>query len=306
MFRKIENSSVLVLIFVAVFFVIFGYATSLSRVTDFMIFCIFVLGFDLLYGHMGRLSFGHMLYLGAGAYGCAVFSYHVYPDPFLSILAGIVTGGLVAALLGLIVVNTSHAAFALLNLAFNQVGLFLVLSPLDKWTGGEDGISLFFNNYGFIIFYNPTFWFLFVLGCLLLVTFLIWRLIRSPYGNLLKAIKENEPRAKFLGYNTYLFKYITFVFAGAIAAFAGSLMSINIYYCNVSMIETARNVEVIFAALIGGAGSVLGAIIGGVAYMTLSNYLAMYILRWEMFLGFALLVFVFWFRKGIWGYLSKI
>ncbi len=306
MFGKVENNPTLTLVFTAAIFLIFGYATSLPKITDFMIFCIFVIGFDLLYGHMGQLSFGHMLYLGAGAYGCGMFAYHVYPDPFLSLLAGVLLGALVAALLGPLVVKTSAAAFALLNLALNEVGAYLVLSPWHKWTGGEDGLSLFFKKYGFINFQQSTFRFYFCLGSLLLVVYLVLRLVRSPYGNLLKAIKENEVRVKFLGYNTYVYKYITFIISGAIAAFAGALTSINLSYTNTSLISPARNVEVIFAALMGGAGSVIGAVLGGTAFMTISNYLAVYLIRWEMFLGFALLVFVFWIRKGIWGYLRKV
>jgi branched-chain amino acid transport system permease protein len=137
------------------------------------------------------------------------------------------------------------------------------------------------------------------------VVYVVLRLVRSPYGNLLRAIKEDEVRVKFLGYNTYMYKYITFIISGTIAAFAGALTSINLYYTNTSLIAPTRNVEVIFAALMGGAGSVIGAVLGGTAFMTISNYLAAYLIRWEMFLGFALLIFVFWFRKGIWGYLSK-
>lgn len=306
MFGKVERYPALTLVFVAAIFVIYGYATSLARITDFMIFCIFVVAFDLLYGHMGQLSFGHMLYLGAGAYGCGMFAYHVYPDPFLCMLAGVIVGALLAALLGPVVVKTSHATFALLNLALNEVGAYLVLSPWHKWTGGEDGLSLFFKSYGFINFQENTFRFYFCLGSLLLVVYLVLRLVRSPYGNLLKAIKENEVRVEFLGYNTYVYKYITFIISGTIAAFAGALMSINLAYTNTSLISPSRNVEVIFAALMGGAGNVIGAVLGGTAFMTISNYLAAYLIRWEMFLGFALLVFVFWFRKGIWGYVRKV
>jgi branched-chain amino acid transport system permease protein len=140
----------------------------------------------------------------------------------------------------------------------------------------------------------------------MLTSYLILRFVRSPYGNLLKAIKENEVRVRFLGYNTYLYKYVTFVISGGVVAFAGALTSINLSYCNTSLISPTRNVEVIFSALMGGAGSVLGAVIGGTTFMTISNYLASYLIRWEMFLGFALLMFAFWFRQGIWGYLRKV
>jgi branched-chain amino acid transport system permease protein len=306
MFSKIEKNPLLVLAVIAGGFIIFGYSTSLPKITDFMIFCIFVLGFDLIYGHMGQLSFGHMLYLGAGSYGTAIFANSVSPDPFLGIAVGILTAALIALILGLVVVRTSGACFALLNLALNEVGAFMVLVPFPEWTGGEDGLSLFFESYGFLDFANPTFLFFFVMASLLAVSYLIMRFVRSPYGVFLKATKENEIRVRFLGYNTYVYKLITFVLSGAIAGFAGALNTINLSYTSPSLIDPTRNVEVIFAALMGGAGNVMGAVIGGTAFMTISNYLARYIIRWEMFLGVALLIFAFKFKKGIWGYLRRV
>lgn len=305
MLSKIEKNPVLTLAVITGGFIIFGFCTSLPKITDFMIFCIFVLGFDLIYGHMGQLSFGHMLYLGAGSYGTAIFANSVSPDPFLGIAVGILTAALLSLILGLVVVRTSGACFALLNLALNEVGAFMVLVPFPEWTGGEDGLSLFFESYGVLDFANPTFLFFFVLVSLLAVSYLIMRFVRSPYGVFLKATKENEVRVRFLGYNTYVYKLITFVLSGAIAGFAGALNTINLSYTNPSLIDPTRNVEVIFAALMGGAGNVMGAVIGGTAFMTISNYLARYIVRWEMFLGVALLIFAFKFRKGIWGYIRK-
>ena len=306
MFSKIDKNPFLTLAIITAGFILFGFSTSLPKITDFMIFCIFVLGFDLIYGHMGQLSFGHMLYLGAGSYGTAIFANFVTPNPFLGMAVGIFTAALLALILGLIVVRTSGACFALLNLALNEVGAFMVLVPFPRWTGGEDGLSLFFDSYGFLNFANPNFLFFFVLGSLLTVSYVIMRFVRSPYGLFLKATKENEVRVRFLGYNTYIYKLITFVLSGSIAGFAGALNTINLSYTNPSLIDPARNVEVIFAALMGGAGNVMGAIIGGTAFMTISNYLARYIIRWEMFLGVALLIFAFKFRKGIWGYLRKV
>jgi branched-chain amino acid transport system permease protein len=306
MFSKIEKIPFLTLAVIAIGFVIFGFSTSLPKITDFMIFCIFVLGFDLIYGHMGQLSFGHMLYLGAGSYGTAIFANSVSSNPFLGIAVGVLTAAFLSLILGLIVVRTSGACFALLNLALNEVGAFVVLVPFPRWTGGEDGLSLFFESYGVLDFADPNFLFFFVLGSLLGVSYLIMRFVRSPYGIFLKATKENEVRVRFLGYNTYVYKLITFILSGAIAGFAGALNTINLSYTNPSLIDPTRNVEVIFAALMGGAGNVMGAVIGGTAFMTISNYLARYIIRWEMFLGVALLIFAFKFKKGIWGYVRKV
>jgi branched-chain amino acid transport system permease protein len=278
---------------------------GVNRTTDFIIFCVFVLGFNLLYGYMGRLSFGHMLYLGTGAYAVTLCAEHLSKNPFVAVIAGIAAGAIVGALLGPIIVRATGAAFALINLAFNQIGHFLVVVSLSKYTGGEDGMSAVFSKVGLIDFGKKNIMFVFALLCLLATYYLLRKLTSSPYGILVKSIKENEVRVKFLGYNTFVYKWITFIFSTSIAALAGALSILNYGYVTPSFIDPNRNVEVIFATLIGGAGSLYGSIIGGVIYMAVSNYLASYIPRWEMFLGIALLIVVFRFRTGVWGYLTN-
>ena len=301
MVKKFSDSGGLNIALMIVGFTAFAYLASVNKVTDFIIFCIYVLGFDLLYGRMGRISFGHMLYLGAGAYGAAMSAKYLAPDPFLAILMGIAFGAAVGVLLGPIVVKTKGAAFALINVAFNQIGYFLVLVALARYTGGEDGVSLKFSTYGFINFGNVHFLFVFCLCSLLIVYYLMQRLKRSAFGALLTGIKENEIRVRFLGYNTLVYKWIAFIMSTSISAFAGTLFTLNYGFTNPSFIDPARNVEVIFAALIGGPGTELGPVVGGTAYMVISNYLARYITRWELFLGLALLIIAFKFRKGVMG-----
>jgi len=301
--EKIRKNILDLVIITAAFFIvmpIFG----LNRTTDFIIFCIFVLGFNLLYGYMGRLSFGHMLYLGVGAYTVTLFAEHVSKNPFLALIASICAGALVGIIIGPIIVRTTGACFALINLAFNQVGYFLALVALSRWTGGEDGMSAYFTKPWIFDFGKKPVIFGFCLFSLLFTYFILKRLLSSPYGILIKSIKENEVRVKFLGYNTFKFKWITFIISTTISAFAGALSILNYGYVTPSFIDPSRAVEVIFATLIGGAGSLYGALIGGVAYMAISNYLASYISRWEMFLGFAMLIIVFRFRKGVWGYIQ--
>ncbi|HOP86903.1 MAG TPA: branched-chain amino acid ABC transporter permease [Syntrophorhabdaceae bacterium] len=305
MLIKLRHSVLFAISCFVIGFIVFAYSASINKVTDFIIFCIYVLGFDVLYGHMGRISFGHTLYLGAGAYGTAMFAKYVIPDPFLSIAIGIITGAVVGIILGPIVVKTKGAAFALINVAFNQVGYFLVLVALARFTGGEDGVSLSFKNYGFINFNNMHFLFYFSLVSLVAVYYLMYRLYLSAFGAMLIGIKENEIRVRFLGYNTHKYKWIAFIISTSISAFAGSLYVVNYGFVNPSFIDPARNVEVIFAALIGGPGTEIGVVVGGTAYMVISNYLPKYITRWEMFLGIALLIIAFKFRKGIMGYIRE-
>lgn len=279
---------------------------GINRTTDFAIFCIFVLAFNILYGFMGRLSFGHMLYLGTGAYTVTLFSEHVSGNPLLAILAALAAGALIGVILGPIIVRTTGACFALINLAFCQVGHFLVLVAFSRYTGGEDGMSAYFSKLPLLDFGNKAVVFGFVLFCLVLAYFFLKKFTASPYGVLVKSIKENETRVKFLGYNTFNYKWITFIISTTVSAFAGALSILNYGYVTPSFIDPSRAVEVIFAALIGGSGSLYGSIIGGVVYMAISNYLASYIPRWEMFLGFALLIVVFRFRTGVWGFITGL
>ena len=304
--KNLRNSLTFAIGVIIVGFIVFAYSASVNKVTDFVIFCIYVLGFDVLYGHMGRISFGHTLYLGTGAYGAAMCAKYLIPDPFLAMAVGVAAGAAVGLLLGPITVKTTGAAFALINVAFNQIGYFIVLVALASYTGGEDGVSLDFNSYGFVDFRNVHFLFAFCLASLVVVYYLMHRLYGSAFGAMLLGIKENETRVRFLGYNTQAYKLVAFIISTSVSAFAGALFVINYGFANPSFIDPARNVEVIFAALIGGPGTEFGAVVGGTAYMVISNYLAKYITRWEMFLGAALLVIAFGFRKGIMGYVREL
>jgi len=279
---------------------------SIHRVTDFMIFCIFALSFDLLYGYMGRLSFGHLLYLGTGAYVFGLFIKYFQGNVFLAVLLGVLAAGLIGMLLGLVMVRATGACFSLMALAFNHIGFFLVLSPLKHITNGEDGFGAHAKSIGFLNFNNKVTMFILTLLLLLLVFYILKRLTTSPYGILVRSIKEDENRVRFLGYNTYFYKWVTFVIASSIAGLAGTLTALNYKFVNPNVMDVHQNVGVVFACLIGGAGNLYGAIIGGVAYMMISNYLAIYIHRWEMFLGLSMLIIVFKFRKGIWGNIQDI
>lgn len=279
---------------------------KIHRLTDFIIFCIFVLAYDLLYGYMGRLSFGHMLYFGTGAYAAALFAQHVSGNLGLVLPFALAAGGLTGLLLGPIVIRTSGSSFALINLALNQVGYFLALTAFAQYTGGEDGLSLSLDPIGP---WNPADTrVVFVLAFLLLlaVFWVVKRLTLSTFGSLLRGIKENEVRMRFLGYDTFRYKWLAYALSTSLAALAGSLAAVNFGYVTPSLIDPQRNIEVIFAALIGGPGTLYGAILGGTLFMTVSNYLAAYITRWEMFLGLALLILVFRFPQGLGPYLTSL
>jgi branched-chain amino acid transport system permease protein len=290
---------------IAASFLLVALFIPLHWVIDFTIFCILVLSFDLLYGFMGRLSFGHVLYYGTGAYIASLMLLHVSGNPFLAMAAGVAVGAVVAMVLGFIVLQTDGAPFALINLAFNQIGFWLVASGLQQYTKGEDGLNTTAGRWGFLDFANQPIAFGFLLVCLLLVFILLRIFTLSPYGITVRSIKENDDRVKFLGYNIFFYKWLTFVLSSTLAAFPGTLFAIFYGFVAPTIISPFSNVEVIFAVLIGGAGNLYGAIAGGVIYKLMTNYLATNITRWEMLLGILLLIWVFNFRRGLSGYASE-
>lgn len=285
--------------------------------TDFMIFFIFALSFDLIYGYMGHLTFGHMLYFGVGAYSSAMWLVHAGQSPVAALVAGVLCASTLAAVLGLIAVRTHGATFALINMAFNEIGHFAIQSPLSGVTHGEDGLSCSAGKlFGLINLYKDLGAFVFTAVVLLAVFALLKALTGSPFGLMVRSIKENERRVQFLGYDTYRCKWVTFVIASAIAALAGGMFTLVQGFVSPRVISPFGNVDVIFAVLIGGAGSLYGALIGGTVFMLIKNFLPVMIPelstmlnvklpQWEMWLGVVLLVIVFSVRKGVVGAVAE-
>ena len=261
------------MVIVAAVFLALAPLLTVQRTTDFMIFCIFVLAYDLIYGYMGRLSFGHMLYLGVGAYGAALSAEHFGGNPFLALFVAVAAGAAVGLVLGLIVVRTTGACFALINLAFNQVGYFLALIALAHWTGGEDGMAAFFDPVWILDFDNRTFKFGFVLVCMLGVFYLVKRLTGSSFGILLRSIRENETRARFLGYNTYLYKLLAFVLSAALAALCGAFfVQYNLRVDPGMVMSLDTSMKFVLVTILGGAGTLAGPLLGAAVLVPLQEF----------------------------------
>lgn len=276
------------------------------RVTDFIIFCILVLSFDLLYGYMGRLSFGHILYYGTGGYICSVFIAYIAPNPLLGMAAGIFVAMMVAMLVGLIVSRADGAPFSLTNLAFNQIGLFCALSAFADWTKGDNGLpSTNMQPVLFLDFLEKPVNFWFSLFWLLVVFYLLKRLTRSPFGVLIRSIKEDESRVRFVGYSTFYYKWLTYVISCTLASLAGVLITLNYTFISPHAMDPNANLDIIFASLLGGAGNLYGAVVGGILFQLIKNYLPIWVSDWEAFLGIALLILVFNFRKGLTGFVME-
>lgn len=301
-----KKQNILEIIVIAAVMILLMFILGQHKITDFMIFIIAVLSYNIIYGYMGYLSFGHYLYFGTGVYMSALFMKLVNPNPLLGIIAGIIAGAILAFLIGLLVMRTKGAVFALVNMGFNYVGFFLVAYAFTSITGGDDGMASYAGPIGKIFLYRQPIMFIFTLFSLLLLFYLLRRLTNSSFGIMIQSIKHDEVRVKFFGYNTYYYKIVTFVLASSIAAFAGALTTINYGYIGPDYMDPLRNIYLIFANLIGGAGNLIGSLIGGMIYMLISDFLPSYVSRWELIFGIILVLASFYLRDGIIGYIQRL
>lgn len=162
------------------------------------------------------------------------------------------------------------------------------------------------QTWGFLDFSNEHVTYSFILISLLLVFYFLKKLTSSPFGVLIRSIKENETRVKFLGYNTFLYKWLTFLVAGTVASFAGGIYTLYVQYVSPTALNPLNNIEPILAVLIGGAGNLYGAIAGGLLFMILKDWISAHLAVWQWVLGIVLLFISFWFKRGFTGVFKTI
>lgn len=284
---------------------------SASLATEILIFAMAVLGCNLLLGYVGLLSFGQGMFFGAGAYCAALAMIHLGFGFIPAVFVGMITGALVAVVAGFFSVRRTGIYFVMLTFAFTQMAYFMSY-VLSGWTGGENGLrsvprpSLTIGEITIFDISSPT-GFYWMVGLLFLVVYWIFtRLVRSPFGSTLLAIRENEVRAAALGYNTRLFKLVAFVISGAVTGLAGTLYAMMLNFVPIENISLAMSERILIMTIIGGTGSLVGAILGSTTIVLLAEFLSAVWPRWIMGLGVALIAVVIFMRGGLWGGLESL
>jgi branched-chain amino acid transport system permease protein len=265
-------------------------------------FAIFACAFNLLLGFTGLLSFGHAAYLGAAAYvtGWLVRSAHLTPE--LGVLAGTLVAGLCGLVIGLIAIRRQGIYFAMVTLAMAQMIYFVFLQA--PFTGGEDGLQGVprGNLFGFIPLANDKVMYYVVLAVFIAVFLFIIRIVHSPYGQVLKAIRENEPRAVSLGYNVDRYKLLAFVLSTSLAGLAGSMKVVAVGFATLTDAHWSLSGEVVLMTLLGGMGTFAGPVIGAFTIIGLQNFLADQVGSWiNVIIGVIFVVCVVAFRRGFIG-----
>jgi len=265
-------------------------------------FAIFACAFNLLLGYTGLLSFGHAAFMGSAAYATGWLVRSGGLSPELGVIAGTLVAGVLGLLVGLVAIRRQGIYFAMVTLAMAQMIYFICLQA--PFTGGEDGLQGVPRGklLGLIPLDNDLVMYFVVLAVFVGVFLGIMRIVHSPYGQVLKAIRENEARAISLGYDVDRYKLLAFVLSTAIAGLAGSMKTLVLGFATLSDVHWSLSGEVVLMTLLGGMGTFAGPVIGAFTIVGLQNFLADRVGSWVTVIIGAIFVFcVIAFRRGIVG-----
>ena len=265
-------------------------------------FAMFACAFNLLLGFSGMLSFGHAAFFGMASYTTSWLVTAQGTGTVESIVAGVLVAALLGLVIGAIAIRRQGIYFAMITLALGQLVYFVCLQA--PFTGGENGIQGVRRGslLGLVSLRSDVSMYYFVLLAFVAVFLFIQRIVHSPYGQVLKAIRENEPRAVSLGYNVDRYKLLAFVLSAAIAGLAGSLKALTLGLASLTDVLQSTSGEVILMTLLGGTGTFFGPVLGAFIVIGLQNYLADRVGSWvTVIIGAIFVVCVVAFRKGIVG-----
>ena len=274
-------------------------------VMKLLCFALFACAFNLLLGFTGLLSFGHAAFFGFAAYvtGWGIKSQGWTPE--IGILGGAIVAALLGLLVGLVAIRRQGIYFAMITLAMAQMVYFICLQA--SFTGGEDGLQGVprGNLFGVLPLASDTTMYYLVVAVFVACFLGISRIVHSPFGQVLKMIRENEPRAISLGYDTHRFKLLAFVISAAIAGLAGALKTLVLGFATLSDVHWSMSGEVILMSLLGGVGTFFGPVFGAGIVISLQNLLADKVGAWvTVIIGAIFVVCVLAFRKGVVGELQ--
>lgn len=269
-------------------------------------FAIAAVGLNLLWGQAGLMSFGQGIFFGFGAYGSAWVMMHLQWGLLLALLTSIVLGAVVAACVGFLSVRRRGVYFVLLTFAFAQMFAFLVF-VFPTITGGENGLlgvpraPISIAGSTLVTYESQVGMYLLASVVLVLVALFVWFVIRSRFGAALRAIRDNEDRARALGYNVSRFKILAFTLSGGVTGVAGLMYALLSQSVPDSTMQLQTSVDILVMTIVGGSGNLYGAFLGSLGISVLSDQLSYIWPRWRIILGILLILLVLTLKGGIWG-----
>ncbi|MBR7890173.1 branched-chain amino acid ABC transporter permease [Marinomonas sp. A79] len=284
---------------------------SVTLATEILIFALAALACNLLLGYTGLLSFGQGIFFGGGAYSASLVMIHFNFGLISALLISILVGAALAFIVGSLSIRRTGIYFVMLTLAFTQMAYFLAYTFSD-WTGGDNGLldvpRPALNILGITVsdLKSSESFYAFVAIVFFVVFVFARRVIHSPFGTTLVAIRENENRSSAVGFSTNHFKLVAFVISGSITGLAGALYAMLLNFAPLSNIDLVMSENILIMTIIGGTSSLLGSLLGAGAIVLLGDVLSSIWPRWMMILGVALIAVVLFLPGGLWGGVTSL
>jgi branched-chain amino acid transport system permease protein len=295
-------------LFLAIFPFIMPYE---ALAINILIFGLFAMGFNLLFGYMGLLSFGHAAFLGIGSYLTGIGIVH-YGMPWgYAILVGVIGAAIGGLIMGYLAIRTRGIYFSMVTLALGQI-VYYIFYKAESLTGGENGLRGVrvdeFNVLGISVdFLNPLVKYYIILFFVVIAIWLISRILSSPLGAVMEAIRENEKRAAACGFDVAHTKLLVFVLSAAICGLAGSLRALHLSIVPIDSLHYLQSGQAVMMSILGGMGTFFGPFIGAAVMLYLEDVVTTFTKHWMAVVGLVFMFFVLFFPKGIWGtILSKL
>jgi branched-chain amino acid transport system permease protein len=274
-----------------------------------LVYGLFAVGYNLLFGYTGLLSFGHAALFGAGAYAVGILIGQFGLNWFAALVAGVVAGGAIALVIGALSIRTRGIYFSMVTLALAQLVYYVALQA-SGWTGGENGLRGFtvakIGVFGWTIdFLDPVrkYYVLMILAALAL--WFVSRILNSPFGAAIEAVRENETRARACGYDVERTKLIAFVLSGMICGLAGAMSALHLSIVPLDTLHYQTSGLVVMMTMLGGAGSFFGPFAGALVFLLLEDELSLWTQHWQIVVGSIFILFVLFLPKGLWGALLQ-
>jgi branched-chain amino acid transport system permease protein len=273
--------------------------------TEIIILSLFAMSFDLIYGFTGMLSLGHATFFGAGSYIFTLSILHWQTNLWISLLFAIVGSAVIAWIIGFFAVRARGTNFIVITIIFSLV-IFYLSFYYKSITGGDDGLpvktpDLLLGFFSISIYENPMANYYLVIAIVSLCYLFYWRLIASPMGRLFLAIRSNEERTQYIGFNTLKYRLISFAISGAFSGLAGALYTMTTHYSNNKLLHWTTSVDVVVWTIVGGAGTLIGPVLGTCLFTFFREFISFHFKQYPIVIGIVLILFIIFIPQGILG-----
>ncbi|MEO8938441.1 MAG: branched-chain amino acid ABC transporter permease [Burkholderiaceae bacterium] len=291
-----------VILFLLIFPLVMPYE---ALAINILIFGLYAVGFNLLFGYTGMLSFGHAAFLGTGSYLCGIAIVTFGLPWWIAIVVGVAASTLIGVVMGWLAIRTRGIYFSMVTLALAQI-VYYAFYKAERWTGGENGlrgitvndIDLFGWHLNFV---DPVTKYYVILVFVAAALWFVSRVLNSPFGAVIEAIRENEKRTEACGYDVARAKLLVFTLSASVCGLAGALRALHLSIVPIDSLHYLQSGQAVMMCLLGGMGTFFGPFVGAAAFLYLEDVMTTVTTHWMGAVGATFMVFVLFFPKGIWG-----